>query len=511
MSAMMSPTMLSIAALSVGWLIWSIWDKVSPAKSLPGIPLVEFDGDNSRERYTSEAGSLLSKGYDMHIRHGQPFCIRDFLNASRPRVFLPVKYMEELRNAPQEKLSLPGILNKTSTMSKVGGPEITEEIQTSARVDLNRALNHLIEPMQTLCFQAAENVMPACPDWTSVVLYPKILELFAQMSARVMVGPELCEAWPAIAMKYITRVLAAQAAIRKKYYPALYWTAYYLNPEVALVNEARHEAAELVRPVLEARQAAYYAAQGVEVEKHDDFIQWIMDNYRANGKTVTPDEMVQNIFIVMFASMHGTSFIALQSLFSLLGTPNALTEIREEIERVSNDELQDSPIWTRHALGELKTMDSFMKETLRMKPFQEATVQRYAMTPYTFKDGVHVPAGTVVSFPNLRHNTDPSGTLGPDAGTFDGKRWVQRRFSLGMSKFQFASTAEDAFDWGGGPHACPGRFMAEITIKLILICLVTKYDMKLIEGGPERPAESRRFMDLTPDTSTPVMLRDVQG
>ncbi|KAI0431654.1 cytochrome P450 [Xylaria sp. FL1042] len=504
----MSLVLLLVAVLSVGWLTWTLWRKVSPAKSLAGIPLVEFDGDNSRDRYTREAGSLLGKGYDEHIRNGQPFCIRDFLNPSRPRVFLPTKYVEELRNAPQEKLSLPGILNKTSTMSKVGGPEITEEIQTSARVDLNRALNNLIEPMQSLCFRAAEKEMPKCPDWTSVVLYPKMLELFSHMSARVMVGPELCEAWPAISMKYITRVLAAQGAIRKKYYPALYWTAYYLNPEVALVNEARREAAELVRPVLEARQAAY-ATEGAKAEKHDDFIQWIMDNYRANGKTVTPDETVQNIFIVMFASMHGTSFIALQSLFSLLGTPNALTEVREEIERVSQNELKGSPVWTRHALGELKLMDSFMKETLRMKPFQEATVQRYAMTPYTFKDGLQVPAGTVISFPNLRYNTD-SSTMS-EASTFDGKRWLHRRFTPGMSKFQFASTAEDAFDWGAGPHACPGRFMAEVTIKLMLICLITKYDMKLSVGGPERPAELKRFLDLAPDTSMAVMLRDVQG
>ena len=36
-----------------------------------------------------------------------------------------------------------------------------------------------------------------------------------------------------------------------------------------------------------------------------------------------------------------------------------------------------------------------------------ATVQRYAMTPYTFKDGLQVPVGTVISFPNLRYNTQP--------------------------------------------------------------------------------------------------------
>lgn len=255
-------------------------------------------------------------------------------------------------------------------MRQVGGPEITEEIQTSARVDLNRSLNKLVEPMQALCVKAAEKEMPDCADWTSVIMYPKILELFSQMTARVMVGPDVCDAWPAISMKYISSVLAAQAAIRKNYYPIFYWTAYYFNPEVAAVNQARREAAELVRPVLEARQAEY-AAKKDDATKHDDFIQWIMDNYQANGKDITPDETVQNIFIVMFASMHGTSHVALQSLFSILGTPGTLDEIREEIKRVSPNELNSSPIWTRHALGELRIMDSFMKETLRLKHITE--------------------------------------------------------------------------------------------------------------------------------------------
>lgn len=60
----MPPIMLLTAILSVGWLVWGLWCKVSPVKGLPGIPLVEFDGDNSRERYTKDAADLLGKGYD---------------------------------------------------------------------------------------------------------------------------------------------------------------------------------------------------------------------------------------------------------------------------------------------------------------------------------------------------------------------------------------------------------------------------------------------------------------
>jgi hypothetical protein len=77
------------------------------------------------------------------------------------------------------------------------------------------------------------------------------------------------------------------------------------------------------------------------------------------------------------------------------------------------------------------------------------------MTPYTFKDGLHVPTGTVVSFPNLRYNSDPASASVSGADIFDGKRWVRRRGGFDVSKFQFASTAEDAFDWGAGLHACP--------------------------------------------------------
>lgn len=131
------------------------------------------------------------------------------------------------------------------------------------------------------------------------------------------------------------------------------------------------------------------------------------------------------------------------------------------------------------------------------------------MVPYTFKDGLQVPDRTVISFPNLRYNLDPINGLVSEAGKFDGKRWLRRQTGFSSSKYHFASTAEDAFDWGAGPHACPGRFMAEVTIKLILICLVTKYDMKLDEGGPERPKAVKRFMDLTPDTSMPLMVRSL--
>lgn len=341
-------------------------------------------------------------------------------------------------------------------------------------------------------------------------IYPVILQLFANASARVMVGPELCKDWPAISLQYLSAALKAPGVVRQNYHPRLYWAAKYFSPEVKDVMKVRRRAAEFVRPELGARKAALRKAEsegtvGVS-EKRDDFIQWLMDEHRARGKEVTPGELVQNIFITMVASMHGTSSICYSVLLDLLAHPDALADIKEEINRIKRDELQGKQIWTRHSLGELRLLDSFMRETHRMHPFTEATTQRTVVEAYTFKDGLTLPAGISVNFASLQHSMDQD-THGADADTFDPWRWANKRQKFDTSKFQFASTSDDWLNWGGGPHACPGRFLADVTIKLILIYLLTNYDIKYPDGITARPADGRRNLMITPDMATPILFK----
>lgn len=86
---------------------------------------------------------------------------------------------------------------------------------------------------------------------------------------------------------------------------------------------------------------------------------------------MTPDEIVQNIFITMVASMHGTSMFCCSVLLDLLEHPDALAEIRDEIDHIRKADLSGGPVWTRHALGELRLLDSFMRETHRMHRFTQ--------------------------------------------------------------------------------------------------------------------------------------------
>lgn len=137
-----------------------------------------------------------------------------------------------------------------------------------------------------------------------------------------------------------------------------------------------------------------------------------------------------------------------------------------------------------------------------------ATMQRTALVPYTFKDGLTVPAGFSVNFTALQHSLDED-IHGPNAAVFEPKRWVNRRQGFDTSKYQFASTSDDWLNWGGGPHACPGRFLADIAIKLTLVYLLTNYEIKYPEGRSERPADGKRNLIITPDMTLPIMFKQV--
>lgn len=129
MPDMSSSTLILFASTAV-CILGALWRRTFVTTPSLDIPLVEFgDGDESKLRYTNETGRLLRQGYDkvrsvvipilpanpllpayhheQHLKHGQTFQIRNAGDPTRPLVFLPLQYMEEVRNAPQDRLSLP--------------------------------------------------------------------------------------------------------------------------------------------------------------------------------------------------------------------------------------------------------------------------------------------------------------------------------------------------------------------------------------------------------------------
>lgn len=96
-------------------------------------------------------------------------------------------------------------------------------------------------------------------------------------------------------------------------------------------------------------------------------------------------------------------------------------------------------------------------------------------------------------------NNDPEVLLSDtDPNTFDGLRYYKMRERMskdGLSqsevagKHQFVSVSTASLMFGYGRHACPGRFFAGNEIKLILVKLLQRFDIKSEEK--DRPRSLR--------------------
>jgi len=149
------------------------------------------------------------------------------------------------------------------------------------------------------------------------------------------------------------------------------------------MTKDRRDAAELLRPSLEARLAVADGPSKRErgTREFEDGVQWLVDVYRDRGEeVVTPDMIQEKLITIVFASIHSTSAVALTLLFDMMEHPGTLEEIRQEIAKVRNA----NPTWTRQALGELRLLDSFMRESARVHGASQrmyydisCSVQRY--------------------------------------------------------------------------------------------------------------------------------------
>jgi cytochrome P450 len=175
----------------------------------------------------------------------------------------------------------------------------------------------------------------------------------------MLVGPDLYEQWATLASEYLPASSKAGRNIR--FYPSfLRWTAKYVDPSIKALYRKRIEAGALLQPVLEARLAELNS--GLK-KKHEDAIQWVIEEHRAKGHTVTADELAQSLLALIIAATHQTTMTATWLLFDLIEHPDSLAEIRQEIGNVHSK--LNGGSWTRIKLGELRIMDSFMTETMR--------------------------------------------------------------------------------------------------------------------------------------------------
>ena len=139
---------------------------------------------------------------------------------------------------------------------------------------------------------------------------------------------------------------------------------------------------------------------------------------------------------------------------------------------------------------------------------QTATFQRKVLRPITLSDGTSIPSGTYTFSPAHAINFDPTIYANPQ--TFDGLRFYNlRRLSLAEDekKHQLTSVTKTEMQFGGGRHACPGRWFASHQVKMVLAAMIGRYEVKL-KDGEGRPESIVFQTNQFPDPKAEILFKD---
>ncbi|KAI0280024.1 cytochrome P450 [Russula aff. rugulosa BPL654] len=313
-------------------------------------------------------------------------------------------------------------------------------------------------------------------EWVKVPFPETISRVICRTSNRIFVGVPLCRD------RDYQNLNLAFAVHFIKIIRIISWFPEFLKPiasrMLSSIPSQIQQEIEFIRPMVQERFAKMEEYGEDWDDKPNDMLMWLMTE--ASGVERSVEGFARRLLVTNFAAIHTTSFASTitQILYRLLANPEYLEPLREEVDAVIREEG-----WTKAGMDKMYKMDSFLRETQRLGTVTPLSMTRLALRPFTFSNGVTIPAGTIVSVPGGSTHTDERNYSNPDE--FDGFRFAKLREIEGHSaatKYQSVSTSTEFLAFGVGRHKCPGRFFAVNEIKGLFAYLIATYDIKFEEG-----------------------------
>lgn len=357
------------------------------------------------------------------------------------------------------------------------------------------------------------------PEWHDLALKPSVLKIIAQLSSRVFLGDKVCRDpdWLKVMLNYTVDAVVASEVIRL-------WPR-FLRPIVApFLGSYRRkseldEAKNIINPILKKRQREKETAlrSGKPIPFNNDAMEWMEQT--AEGRPYDQATMQLTLSVV---AIHTTSDMTTQAIFVLCEREELVQELRKEVLSVISQEG-----WKKTALYKLQLMDSFLKESQRMKPINIRGTKFANSSPYSYmsnrsikvslrrvatentilSDGTQIAKGTSLA---IRNDWMWDEKFYENANTFNPYRFLKKRQTLGQGAHaQLVTPSAEHLEWGLGIHACPGRFFAANEMKVFLCHALLKYDFKLAKGSV--PQMRRQGFALHADSSARIAIRRRRG
>ncbi|KAI9511490.1 cytochrome P450 [Russula earlei] len=398
--------------------------------------------------------------------------------------------IDDIRKAPDNVLSMnepmTELLEPKYTLDLLNMDDIYHHVVI--RSNLTRNIAVIFKDVREELVKTLDEWIPTSEDkWVKVPIKETLQRVICCVTNRIFVGLPLCRNfdYQTLNLTFAVNVVKYGTIISLFPKPLKLIVSRMLSN---LPSQIRQEI-EFIRPLVEERFAKMEEYGKEWDDQPNDMLMWLMNE--AKGVERSLEGLARRLLVVNFAAIHTTSQTFTQVLYRLLSNPEYIEPLRQEVETV------------------MHKIDSFVRETQRMDGLGLLVMTRLALRPFTFSNGMTIPAGTLVSVPFWAAHRDER--IYPNPDTFDGFRFAKLRESEGSTmttKYQVVSTSTEQLAFGLGKHTCPGRFFAANEVKVLLAHLVATYDVKF-EEGKSAPRDLCIFGMRIPMTSN-VMFRTRQ-
>lgn len=252
-----------------------------------------------------------------------------------------------------------------------------------------------------------------------------------------------------------------------------------------------------------------------KVKTRDNIGGWVWDVQQALHENGVEESMIDRyMFVLLWASQGNTGPSSFWLLLFLMKHPEAMTAVREEVDKVlkeSGQEVQHGgPLinLTRQMLMNTPVLDSAVEETLRLMAaplltravLQDLTLKMADGREYLIRKGDRMSV-----FPYSAVHLDPE--IHPDPHSFKYDRFLNPD---GSKKTDFYKGGKRVkyynMPWGAGVSMCPGRFFATNELKQFVFLMLVYFEFELKnpeEKIPEVDIKRWGFGSMQP-------IRDVQ-
>lgn len=206
-----------------------------------------------------------------------------------------------------------------------------------------------------------------------------------------------------------------------------------------------------------------------------DMVSWILEDANSPFRK---DQwaLARLIGTITTGATHSTANFLVQTICDLVAHPWLLEEIREEI-RLQHAKC--GGVWDQTAFNGLEKLESAMKESSRLAPPSMLIYGRRIVEDYTLADGLRLRKGQKIAVFAQHNGMDP--VLFEDPGTYKGRRFYDDDLASHRAQ-PFRHVDPVLLTWGSGRWACPGRFFANMTAKILLLKLLDEYEFKFPNG-----------------------------